>query len=416
MNYINYRKKLNKATLNNTDAAAGVNQDESTRSHRRSKRDGVGSPRQTPVIVELNNAKSERSHRTSSKKHRHRTGSTTSSQQGQSLAHQDASAQQSSGNTANIEGALITGAVLGQNARAAELDVKSVPTKDPREETAAQLAHAAATHVNNRQATVGAAVPPAPQLQQVQPQPHQVQPQPHQVQPQPPQVQPQPPQLQPQLQQQQQPQQVPGPLPPPAPQVVRPQVPNQQQQQQQQYLYQQGVLPPQGAQNRGPAPRLPGPGPIHHPTDVYQQLQQQQFVNPQQRPTPNPNYNQSNNNELFENEEYEEFEDELERRSAEKILDAFERFYASSGRPTTVPMKVKYIPEEANLIPRRSHNHHQRNTNNNNRNRSSSRQTRSSSSSSSSSESQSIYSNSALSSHRSLYDNTQEKSTIGPFI
>jgi len=94
-----------------------------------------------------------------------------------------------------------------------------------------------------------------------------------------------------------------------------------------------------------------------------------------------------------------------------KILDAFERFYVNCGKPTTVPMKVKYIPEEMNSNYKRSNYYQQRNTNNNNRCRSISRE-----SNSSLSESKSIYSNSPLSSRRSFYDNCQQKSTIGPFI
>jgi len=106
-----------------------------------------------------------------------------------------------------------------------------------------------------------------------------------------------------------------------------------QQQQQQQYSYQQGGFPPQPHQVRGPAPRLPLPV-----NDPYQQR----------------NFNQSNNNELLDNNE-----ERRNRRSADKILDAFERFYMTKA--TTTPMKVKYIPEDNN-------SNHQRNTNNNNNN------------------------------------------------
>lgn len=93
------QKKLNKTTLNNPDVAGNANQEESSRSHRRSKRDGAGSPRQTPVIVELNNTTGEHSRHTSSKKHRQRTGSNTSSQQGQQLPPQDAGSVQRPGAT-----------------------------------------------------------------------------------------------------------------------------------------------------------------------------------------------------------------------------------------------------------------------------------------------------------------------------
>lgn len=88
----------------------------------------------------------------------------------------------------------------------------------------------------------------------------------------------------------------------------------------------------------------------------------------------NPNFNQSNNNELLDNSE------PRRNRSVEKILDAFERFYMKEGKSTTIPMKVKYIPEDSNTIPYR-----QRNTNNNNRHRSTSRSSQKSTSSSSSS-------------------------------
>lgn len=78
------QRKLNKATLNPNDGAnehGGVNQDESSRSHRRSKkREVIGSPRHTPVIVELNNTPGGTIRESSSKKHRHRTTSNTSSQ------------------------------------------------------------------------------------------------------------------------------------------------------------------------------------------------------------------------------------------------------------------------------------------------------------------------------------------------
>ncbi|CAF4842582.1 unnamed protein product, partial [Rotaria magnacalcarata] len=81
------------------------------------------------------------------------------------------------------------------------------------------------------------------------------------------------------------------------PQIGRPQLPNQQQQ----YIYQPGVLPPQGQQNLDPRPRLPpGTGNVVYQSGPYQQQQQQQqFINPNQRNTANQNYNQSNNNELF---------------------------------------------------------------------------------------------------------------------
>ena len=53
------------------------------------------------------------------------------------------------------------------------------------------------------------------------------------------------------------------------------------------------------------------------------------------------NTNQSNNNDLYTNTS------DRNNRSAEKILDAFERFYKNIGRSSTTPVKVKYIPGEA---------------------------------------------------------------------
>lgn len=56
----------------------------------------------------------------------------------------------------------------------------------------------------------------------------------------------------------------------------------------------------------------------------------------------NPNFNQSNNNDLvFENDDEDEDED-----GAEKILDAFERSYLSRLEAKKQPMKVKYIPKD----------------------------------------------------------------------
>ena len=244
------------------------------------------------------------------------------------------------------------------------------------------MALAAAAQINTRQGVSGPVAPPPPLPQQHQ--------------------------------QQQRPQHMSGPPPPPGPQGIRPQgirpqIPNQQQ-----FLYQQGVLPPQGQQIRGPAPRAVGPGNIRFPIDPYQQQlqqqQQQQFINPpQQRQAPNPNYNQSNNNELYDQsdndgDDFGRRTQDEQSRSAQKILDAFERYYVNHGKTASVPMKVKYIPEEMNSNSKHFNSFQQRNTNNNNRHRSSSRR---SSSSSPSSESNSIYSNSPVSSRRSFYDNHQ---------
>jgi hypothetical protein len=77
---------------------------------------------------------------------------------------------------------------------------------------------------------------------------------------------------------------------------------------------------------------------------------------PQHRTTTDSNYNYSNNNEIITNSE------ERYNRSAEKILDAFERFYRNIGKTPAAPMKVKYIPEDnnSNHFPHRHmHNHNQ---------------------------------------------------------
>jgi len=105
------QRKLNKASLNNEAAGGqgGLSQEDDTHSHRRSTR-------QTPVIVELNNATGEAHRETSSKKHRHRTASTTSSQQGQQQAQQNV--QQNATSVQNKTGpevASITGVISGQN-------------------------------------------------------------------------------------------------------------------------------------------------------------------------------------------------------------------------------------------------------------------------------------------------------------
>lgn len=65
---------------------ASINSDENTRGSRRSKPDEISSPRQTPVIVELNDGDTA-----SKKKHRHRNGS---SHQGETNVEQNGSQQQ----------------------------------------------------------------------------------------------------------------------------------------------------------------------------------------------------------------------------------------------------------------------------------------------------------------------------------
>jgi hypothetical protein len=148
-----------------------------------------------------------------------------------------------------------------------------------------------------------------------------------------------------------------------------PPVPRQQIPVQQQNLQQQGGFPVQGQQIRGPAPRLPVGGNIQYPGDPYYQ---------QQRNLPNPNYNQSNNNELFDDD----VDERRKQDSAEKILDAFERSFVNHGRSAIIPIKVKFIPEENNSNPKQlNHQQQQRNmNNNNNRYRSTSRRSNSSSS------------------------------------
>jgi hypothetical protein len=78
----------------------------------------------------------------------------------------------------------------------------------------------------------------------------------------------------------------------------------------------------------------------HYPNDAYQQLQHI-FLS--------TNYNQSNNNEILDNKE------EKRTRTAERILDAFERFYINTGRSPLTPIKVKFIPDETNS----NYNHNQ---------------------------------------------------------
>jgi len=251
------QKRLNKATLN---------PDDNTRTHQRSKNDDIKSPRQTPVIVELNSTTGEANRESTpkKKKHRHRN---VSSQQGQNLGQQtgENNPDQNASNQQQTDS-------REPSRSGGETESKPPPAKGSREETAAQLAHAAAARVNGRQQ-----VPPPPPVQQ-------------------------------------------------------------------QYFYQQGGFPPQQQQFAGLAPNFPVAGNIRYPNDPYQQ---HNIIN--------PNYNQSNNTEILNNKE-----ERRNRRSADKILDAFERFYMNKS--TTTPMKVKYIPEENN-------SNNQRNTNNNNNNR-----------------------------------------------
>jgi hypothetical protein len=118
------QRKLTKTTLTNTEVSGqgARSQDEDTRSHRRSKRDGPGSPRQTPVIVELNSTTGEAIRESSSRKHRHRTASNVSAQQGQSVAQKDSTSVQQ--NTTGQGGVSSAGAGLGQNPNQQSADAR----------------------------------------------------------------------------------------------------------------------------------------------------------------------------------------------------------------------------------------------------------------------------------------------------
>ncbi|CAF3261511.1 unnamed protein product [Rotaria socialis] len=283
------QKKLSKAALNINNNETST-KDETMSTHRRSKRENFGSPRQTPVIVELNNTHNDHSREASPKKHRHRTESNNSVHQDNNLV------QQSDATSSNIPARNQSPAQpkpeSNERSRSEvkqilETEVKiSAPARSSIEETAARLAHAAAAHVQAR-------------LQ----------------------------------------------IPPPPP-VQHPFVPTPEQ------------------QLRGSTVRLP----------VNDSVPPSNDKNQQQHSSSNLNYNQSNNNEITDGTE------NNHNRSAEKILDAFERFYMKDGKSATNAVKVKYIPEENN-----TNYHRQRNTNNNNKCRSSSRSSQNSSSSSSSS-------------------------------
>jgi hypothetical protein len=112
------QRKLSKATITNPEAAG----EQGGRSHRRSKRDDTRSPRQTPVIVELNNTTGET---VRERKHRHRTTSNTSSQQGGHHAHQDStSAQRPGENTIGPQVPPTVGAASAQSLQ--ETDMREV--------------------------------------------------------------------------------------------------------------------------------------------------------------------------------------------------------------------------------------------------------------------------------------------------
>jgi hypothetical protein len=117
------QKKLNKTTLQTNETSGQEETNRSHREHRRSKRDGIGSPRQTPVIVELNNTTGETIRESSSKKHRHRTGSNTSSHQGPNLANQDITSAHRSGETATgQEGISSVGNARSQSPNQQQID------------------------------------------------------------------------------------------------------------------------------------------------------------------------------------------------------------------------------------------------------------------------------------------------------
>ncbi|CAF1118792.1 unnamed protein product [Rotaria sordida] len=155
------QKKLYKATLHRNEVAI---RGESHRIQHRSKREAIGSPRQTPVIVELNstiNDNVKEPSTTSSKIHRNRTESDHSSQQGQNhVQHTNEISEQNvtsfdnhvrsqSPDQYQIDSHERT--YLNDNQILESEEKISLPKKSSREETAAQLAHAAAAHVNARQ-------------------------------------------------------------------------------------------------------------------------------------------------------------------------------------------------------------------------------------------------------------------------
>ncbi|CAF2621908.1 unnamed protein product [Rotaria sp. Silwood2] len=162
------QKKLNKATLNYHETPK---KPEINRIKRRSKRDTIGSPRQTPVIVELNTKINENIQETSSKKQRNRADSNHSLQKGQNpiqqtdeisvqnetlFDHLVRSQTPKTQDTDSYEG------IHSNDNRISENEGKiALSTKSSREETAARLAHAAVAHVNARQQ-----LPPPPLLKQ----------------------------------------------------------------------------------------------------------------------------------------------------------------------------------------------------------------------------------------------------------
>ncbi|UJR22060.1 hypothetical protein I4U23_025128 [Adineta vaga] len=260
----NLQKKIHKTTLHHVDTST---QDDFNLKKHRTKRHGNRSPRQTPVIVEINNGHGEHARDISPKKqHNRRSSSHVNSHQGRShhhLQHRQSSKVSERQHRVHYQKAPSQSPKPQENNpcdcacvttnQVPEQEVKPIPiqtAKQPREDTAAQLAqlaHAAAARVQARQL-----VPPPPPVQHL-------------------------------------------------------------------FSHAQEVLPPQNQQLRD----LNGP----HPASI----------NP-----PDLNLNQSNNNEIYTNV------GERHNRSAEKILDAFERFYKNIGRSSTTPVKVKYIPGETN--------------------------------------------------------------------
>ncbi|CAF4953343.1 unnamed protein product, partial [Rotaria sp. Silwood1] len=166
------QKKLYKATLQYNETSN--KQNDNNHKQRRSKRDIIPSPRETPVIVELNNIHNQNGHEPSSlsKKKRNQIENDQNLQQEQNFIQQPNEIFEQ-----NIT--LINNSVRNQSPNKKEIDshestnsndnpilenegkISSI-IKNSREETAARLAHAAAAHVNARQQYP----PPPPPKQQ----------------------------------------------------------------------------------------------------------------------------------------------------------------------------------------------------------------------------------------------------------
>ncbi|CAF1006938.1 unnamed protein product [Didymodactylos carnosus] len=339
------QKKLHKVTLEESkgiksdhervrNKSGGSQQPQSQyREKRRRRSQDTRSPRQTPVIVELNSEKEHKHRQTSSgTSGRHQTPPRTTGVGGIANDGGYAARSETTNETPTSSGFVQSHSPLrqadserrsksrersrsGTNQRSDSENRQARNSKKEREETASKLAHAAAARVNGRGNG----------------------------------------------------NQQPGPPPPPPPPPTQ----------------QHGNFRPQqqtqGSQNRPDQmpPYVQQPFQINHRypstnmASAFSQHQQQPFQ------YPNQNYNQSNNNDLVYTEDSDELQtDTIKRRttrgrdatqqkdkSAEKILDAFERFYAKNGK-TTVPIKVKYIPESQTVNPQQKRNNNrQSNTN-----------------------------------------------------